>query len=84
MPFGARIDELEKMRKRRKKQIKDQTATDGEAFNFFFHKKSPIPQPRVPEPKAQTNSPLKRGQTERRGSFEKIGSKTKLVPHFNK
>ena len=44
MPLGARIEHIEKMRKRRKRQMmKDKKSQNMEAFNFFFNNKKEIP-----------------------------------------
>ena len=45
MPLGARIDHIDKMRKRRKKQLKDNKTQNMDAFNFFFNNKEEITLP---------------------------------------
>ena len=37
LPFGARMEELDKMRKRRKKMLKDAKKDGNDAFNYFFN-----------------------------------------------
>ena len=67
LPFGARIEEFEKMRKRRKKQIKGSSSSAMDAFNFFFYNKKEIPLPEAVNQKLKPKAKVKLNK-----SFEKI------------
>ena len=51
LPFGARMEELDKMRKRRKKMLKQANSLDVSAFGYFFNKKNTV---RLPDKIVET------------------------------
>ena len=44
LPFGARMEEMDKMRKRRKRMLKQANSMD-DAFGYFFNKKNTVKLP---------------------------------------
>ena len=72
MPLGARIEHIDKMRKRRKKMMKENKTQNMDAFNFFFNNKETIPLPSAAVNLIQPK--LRRSKTSLNRSFDNIKS----------
>ena len=87
MAFGQRIDELEKLRKRRKRLIKKNKSSNMDAFSFFFNKNKYVPNSpglqKAMELHKRRGSPSVSAKNLNK-SFEKVITEEKKIrPAFN-